>query len=1220
MNSFYFKIFERLKQYRTLFFICLLTMVVGCYFVASKIQFSEDISKVLPTDEHNEVTAKVMNQLNFSDKIVVMMHAKKKQVIPQLSRMADSFLVKLQKDTSYFTKIQGQIHPAEMQSTFDFVYNHLPLFLDENDYSLLAGRISADSINARIQKDYSTLISPAGIVARNFVLKDPLNITSLGLQKLKTIGLAKDFIIYNGYITSKDSATILLFINPKFSGTDTKHNERFVKQLYAYRDTINTQFKHIGRLTYFGAPFVAVANAQQIKSDIQHTVVYSLLVLIALLIFFYRRFYIPFILFIPAACAVSIALVVLYLLPHEVSAISLGIGAILLGITVDYPLHIITHFRENNDVKQLYENVTVPIMASSLTTALSFLCLVFVRSEVLIDLGIFASISVFLSAVFSLLIIPHIYLPQAQARKTIIDRFAAHAFEKDKILIGITVIVAIIGMFTFSKIKFNSDISDLNYFPANMKASEQQLSELGDINSKSIYVTTFGDSLQTVIQNNHRLEKKLHQLKEKGLIEGYSSIGKFVLSKEVQNKKIARWNKFWRSAGKDTVVQLIQKKAQSLGFNANAFQQFSSFLSRPVPTIDIDVYKNFTPLTFSEYYAQKNGFITLSSIIKTDSVHRNVVMKNLKGPHILLIDRKQLSETFLGQMKNDFKTLINFSFIAVFLVLLYFFKRIEIAALSIIPITLTGFATAGIVYLLGLEFNIFSTVITTLIFGLGVDFSIFITSGLQKEFTTGKNEIPTYRASICLAVLTTVLAIGVLIFAEHPALRSISSISIIGLIAALLITFSLYPMLFRFFATSRAAKGKTPVSFRLYFLSITSFFYYFLGNFTFILLGSVYLYLFPIKKEKKRFYFRKYLQLFMRTVMHSNYKVHGKLHNPLNEKFEKPAIIIANHTSFLDTIAMGFIPTPLVYTVKDRIYHHPIYGKTVQLAQYYPFSKGEGINEDALLEELRNGYSVVIFPEGTRSQTNDIGRFHKGAFLLAQKHNVDILPVYMHGNADLAPKNDFIIFDGNYTIEIGKRIASNEISTRENLHDLTKKISQQFKVHFLQMRHQLEGPDYFKQKILLSYRYKSFHVSKAAKKEFEELKTAYHQLNPLLSSKATIMRVGNDLGIADLLLVLQQAKRKVFTFISDKENRAIASHNHWLKKRRITYLSSISSVEATNLLISTAVPEEQLKEIITLHTWENIFILTPTAAINNSLFESYTLHLKNEYFYHFKIN
>lgn len=172
----------------------------------------------------------------------------------------------------------------------------------------------------------------------------------------------------------------------------------------------------------------------------------------------------------------------------------------------------------------------------------------------------------------------------------------------------------------------------------------------------------------------------------------------------------------------------------------------------------------------------------------------------------MVIDRQSLNEQYLGYLITDFNSLVGYSFMAVVLVLFIFYRRIELVIVASIPIALTSFITAGMMGLLNVPFNIFSTIVCTLIFGHGIDFTIFMTSALQKQYTTGKDEMPVYRTSIILAVLTTILAIGALIFAKHPALKSISAIALIGVSVAVLITFVLYPLLFKFLFFNRVKK------------------------------------------------------------------------------------------------------------------------------------------------------------------------------------------------------------------------------------------------------------------------------------------------------------------------------------------------------------------------------------------------------------------------------
>ena len=118
----------------------------------------------------------------------------------------------------------------------------------------------------------------------------------------------------------------------------------------------------------------------------------------------------------------------------------------------------------------------------------------------------------------------------------------------------------------------------------------------------------------------------------------------------------------------------------------------------------------------------------------------------------------------------------------------------------------------GIMGLLGLQFNLINIIISTFIFifGLGDDFSIFTTDGLTQKFKEGKETIASHKVSIFLCAATTIIGLGALIFAKHPALKSIALISIIGIFCVVFIGQTVQPFLYNFFIQSRKEKGLPP--------------------------------------------------------------------------------------------------------------------------------------------------------------------------------------------------------------------------------------------------------------------------------------------------------------------------------------------------------------------------------------------------------------------------
>lgn len=1166
MDKWFYKTHVFLAKYKPATFSVMLLLFAGLAFLVSKIHFEEDISKLIPISSENKDISRVLKTVNFTDKIIVNIHRTEETDSEELIAYADEFLEELQTTSGEFVKnIRGKVMEENLLQTMDFLYNNLPLFLESEDYQTLENKILPDSIDAITKSNYRTLISPSGIISKDVILKDPLGISFIALRKLRQLGISDDFVLKEGYLMSQDEKHILLFITPVYSGSETAENGKFAEQLYTLQKELNSKYENKITSEYFGAALIAVANAERIKKDIQFTVGITFTLLILILIFFYRRIYIPLILFVSPAFGVLLAMAFLSLIRPEISAISLGIGSVLMGVTLDYSIHILTHIRNNEKLKDLFQDITQPILMSSLTTALAFLCLLFLNSQALQDLAIFAAVSVLGASVFALFFIPLAYSnPNIEQRKiTVLDAVARYSFHKNKrLLIGIGILM-VISLFTFQKVKFDKDITKLNFEPPESKIAMQHLDEITDVSSKSIYLATYGKSVESSLQINDSIHSVLEILKNEGKISSFNSMAVLVQSQREQRKKIERWKNFWTESRIDSVEQRLIAGGAKLNFKPETFHRFYEFLKEDFETLSPEDYQEVPSMLLEDFITTETDFTTITNLIKLNDDDSSEVIKDAfrEFPNTLVIDRLEMNKTFLSSLKENFNMLILLCFMTVLVILIVFFRSFSLTMVTILPIFFTWFLTLGIMGLLGISFNIFNIIITTVIFGLGIDYSIFMTKGLLKELQTGEKVMITYKTSIMLSVLTTILGIGVLIFAKHPALFSISVVSVIGMSAAMVNAFTIQPLLFRTFIGS---DSKPPVKFRMWIHSVFSFAYFGLGGILLSFFAGVILPILPVKKEKKKLWFHRMMSKYMKSVLYTNPFVKKQVLNPFGEDFSKPAIIIANHTSFLDTLTIKMIQPKLCFLVNDWVYNSPIFGKAVQQADFYPVSKGIEKSMEILPKRISEGYSLMAFPEGSRSASNKIRRFHKGAFYLAENLELDILPILIHGNNEVNPKGSFIIHDGSISLKILPRIEFGNKKFGENYTRQAKHIGAYFRKEFFTFRKEIETANYFHPFVLRDYRYKGNSLYKTVKNDLKTHAESYYQMLWHLDKNAEIAHFSNELGQLDLLLMLDGPDRKITSLIKNPEIRTIVENSYLTKKYdRIHFTSHSETIDLT---------------------------------------------------------
>ncbi len=814
MHKAFYNIHRYLKNHKSLGFSLLFIYLILISFFCWNIDLEEDITKLIPSGEKQELLKKILKEADFSDKIIVSISGESGQVSPDsLVAYANEFTGVLDKEFSeYIQEVKGKVPEKDIKQIYDFVYDNLPIFLDNQDYQEINNRIYKDSINRRLASGYRQLMSPTGFVTKDYFLSDPLNFTNLGLQKLQELQVGDNFSIYKNFLVTKDKQHIILFLDPVYPASETNKNEEFIDLLNEKIQNLNGKYSEV-EANYFGGVLYSLANANRIKKDIRLTLGIAISLLLLLLIFFYRRIYIPLLLFLPSALAGLTAIAILSIFKGSVSAISLGIGAILLGVTLDYALHILTHFRNNKNIEHLYRDITKPVLMSSMTTAIAFLCLVFVRSEALIDLGIFAAISVLLSSILALIIIPLFYSPTESEtnRSTFLDRISAIDYSKIRLLVFAVTTIFIVSLFFFNKVEFNNDISKLNYQPVEIKKAEKEVEDLAGRSGKSVYMVAYGNTVDEALQQNNKLYRQLRELEGNGEINNFSSIGGVILSTTTQNNRIENWNSFWGPSKTDSLRTDLIDVSSNYGFKPETFNKFYDQLNNNFNTIGLKDYKNAGSLYLDDFISEGDELATVTSTVSLDEDKaREFVSKFQNKPGVFALDRKAMNQNFLGNLREDFNKLILISVLAVFLVLLISYRNLEISLLTLLPIAITWICALGIMAILEIEFNILNIIISTFIFGLGLDYSIFITNACLKEYDTGKHDLKTYQTSILISVITTLLGMGALIFAQHPALKSVAVVSIIGVVMAVLVSFVFQRAIFRKLILNRANKGKTP--------------------------------------------------------------------------------------------------------------------------------------------------------------------------------------------------------------------------------------------------------------------------------------------------------------------------------------------------------------------------------------------------------------------------
>ena len=157
----------------------------------------------------------------------------------------------------------------------------------------------------------------------------------------------------------------------------------------------------------------------------------------------------------------------------------------------------------------------------------------------------------------------------------------------------------------------------------------------------------------------------------------------------------------------------------------------------------------------------------------------------------------------------------------------------------------------------------------------------------------------------------------------------------------------------------------------------------------------------------------------------------------------QPVLFLSNHQGAFDIPALqSVLPVQFRWVAKKNLFKVPFVGWSMRLAGYISIDRenpAEAVKSmEEAAEKMSRGSSVVIFPEGTRSETGALLPFKRGAFMLARKSGRPIVPVAISGTSGILKKGGFIVNPVRVTIAIGSPIPIGSSDEKE-LRNMTKR-------------------------------------------------------------------------------------------------------------------------------------------------------------------------------------
>ncbi len=1131
------RLFEYFRTHSVIRWGLLSILTIVLVFLVSGLSYKEDISDFLPLGTHDRDALTIYQDISGASQIIVMFDNPDDADVTV--EAIEGFCQRLQDSGLTFI---SKFDIEELSRITDFVYSNIPYFLTDADYDRIDSLLSMPGyIPEQLRSDHELLMFPSGGMLSQNISRDPLNLCTPVVSRLSKMQKTSRFESYEGYIFSPDMKRAFVMVHSPYGNSETENNARILSLLEESVQQVEKSNPSV-KIHLTGGPCIAVDNASQIKHDSILAITIAVVLIVILLVYAFRSVRNIFLIVVSIAWGALFALGGLSVIHDDISIIVIGISSIIIGIAVNYPLHLIDHTKHEPDIRSCLKEIVTPLVVGNITTIGAFMALVPLKSIALRDLGLFASLLLLGTILFVLIFLPH--MVKVKGQRSEVKGFFRIVTEsriegKRWLMVAVALLTMVFAYFSLDT-EFDANMSNINYLTGQQKEDMAYFQSLLSSDSKddteTLYIVSSAATMDEALDRCRCNGAVVDSLMACGIITNRENTAAFITSKAEQQRRLERWQKL---VGKHFGIlrNELQKEAADAGFCNDAFDDFFQIISRHYKLRSFDYFSTLTNTVFMQNISIDTSQQRYSVVdrVRVKNSHLHDTQKLFSGS----FDVKSMNSAIANSLSDDFNYIGIACSAIVFVFLWLSFGRIELAIISFLPMAVSWIWILGLMALFGIKFNIVNIILATFIFGQGDDYTIFMTEGCSHEYAYRKPMLASYKNSIILSALIMFIGIGSLIVAKHPALLSLAEVTIIGMFSVVLMAYLIPPFLFNWITRSRGQYRKRPLTLgalaRAWFCGIWWLTQLCIGY----IIGFV-LFTFFGKREWTKNLLHRIATASHRLDLRLFPGLKNKIINRHNETFGKPCVIICNHQSMIDPAYLMALSPRIIIVANKHSSWNPIVRRMFGWLDFYTVIEDRFEDDLPLFERyVKEGYSIAIYAEGERNPDSTILRFHKGAFMLASRLNLDILPIYLHGLNNAMPPRSFAINPSTATVIVGERITSASPLWGEDYQETTRRIHRHFFTEYNRIKRNLETTSYFMPLVKERYLYKGREVYAEACRALSKENLAGID-NADDSPTMTIKNSGG--GALALLAALVHPDKTIYAIEEDKDKKLLAQY------------------------------------------------------------------------------
>ncbi len=775
--------------------------------ILTRLSLSNDVSKFL-ADSRDARMAQISRQLSESEltKTTILVVGAESGDRARALAAADALGDTLETNAEVAWVRRGW-DPVQDQAIHDLYFPRRFQFASE-DLPALDERLSA----AGLERAASELTEQLGQPTSSLVeqIRDPLLLHRAHLGKIEE-ALAGPLVLVDGRFVTEDGRAVVFLVSQHspFDFNAQRVLQAAIAERFAELDREAQQTGDDLTLIQSGVARFALQAESQIRADITRISLFSMIGVVVLFLVLFRSAWLLVLSMLPLIAGVLTAMGMALLIFGELHGLTLAFGVSLIGVCIDYPIHLFTHHAlyPGDDRKDLVAGVRPGLLLGALTTVAGFLGMGWAAFPGIREVAVFAALGILAALVTALWVLPSLLPSRARPVRSQqwlmrgTERLVASMLRSRRILIALPLAALAIMVIGLPQLEFEDDVTVLVANAPELQAEEDEVHSLVSRMDAGRLIVALGDDDEEALIRNDEVHRRLREAVAAGELAGFRSLHTFLWSQRLQIDNRQRF------CGHEDLPAALERAFANQGLRpANLSDPAGSRTNLSDPA---GSRQSFQPLAddlanLCRRQPSELDWPTLeaSSLgpeltsMHVDFGRQVAIFTEVRGvedlgllrarmadlDNVLVFDQRSVMAELYGRHRDQTIELVGLGLLAVMVILFARHGKVRPTLAAFTPAILAAGMTLALLVLFGQAITLLHVVGLVLVLSMGVDYGVFLA-----ESQGDPHDVAATLISLMACCLSTLLSFGLLGMSSNPALQAIGVTTGLGVLLSLIL-------------------------------------------------------------------------------------------------------------------------------------------------------------------------------------------------------------------------------------------------------------------------------------------------------------------------------------------------------------------------------------------------------------------------------------------------